>query len=250
MPSRLSPFTEQQERWVIYRFGDETKPVAAQIRREFRKKFNVSPFNLPPILAFYRVKEHFDTTNSTKPVFKGGRKTTVRTNENIEKVSSILSASGDSSLRKVATEAGISYFSAHQIVRKDLKLFPYKPHLVQPLLPDHIAKRNEFCHWLRSQDPDFATKVIWSDEKLWQDRRVPNKQNERFWAASDPFLEVDCRTQSVNKRMCWAAIVDGSIFLYWFDANVRLNKDSYLDLLRFFWSKVQRKVRSKELWFQ
>ena len=104
---------------------------------------------------------------------------------------------------------------------------------------------------MRSQDPDFATKVIWSDEKLWQDRRVPNKQNERVWAASDPFVEVDCRTQSVSKRMCWAGICDGRVLLYWFDANERLNQDSYLDLLRqFFWPKVQRKVRSKELWFQ
>ena len=148
-----SAFTAQQERWIIFRFGDsEIKPSAAQVRRQFRTHFKVSPFDVPNVSAFRRLKIRFEKTNSTKPSHNGGRPLSIRTNETINNVSNIMSASGDTSLRKVATEISLPYSTTHMIVRKDLNLFPYKPHLTQPYCPEKRVlplvevTRSRFCN--------------------------------------------------------------------------------------------------------
>ena len=45
--------------------------------------------------------------------------------------------------------------------------------------------------------------------------------------------------------------MDGKVILYWFDEGVRLNYESYLDvLLTFVWPRVRRKVADQDLWWQ
>ena len=68
MPSPSSPFTREQERWIIFRYG--ACQSVRTIRREFRRKFNVSPFSIPRETAFYRVLKRFNTSNSTVPKSK------------------------------------------------------------------------------------------------------------------------------------------------------------------------------------
>ena len=54
-----SAFTAEQERWIIFRFGDSViKPSAAQVRRQFRNHFNVSPFHLPKPNSIEELMEH------------------------------------------------------------------------------------------------------------------------------------------------------------------------------------------------
>ena len=46
-------------------------------------------------------------------------------------------------------------------------------------------------------------------------------------------------------------MMDGKVILYWFDEGVRLNHESFLDILRtFVWPRVRRKVTDQELWWQ
>ena len=61
----LSPFSMEQQRWIILRYG--VCPSVKTIRREFRQKFDVPPFDVPGELAFYRIIKRFNTTNSTVP---------------------------------------------------------------------------------------------------------------------------------------------------------------------------------------
>ena len=76
----LSPFSMEQQRWIILRYG--VCPSVKTIRREFRQKFDVPPFDVPGELAFYRIIKRFNTTNSTVPKSKkedgGGRPMTGR----------------------------------------------------------------------------------------------------------------------------------------------------------------------------
>ena len=75
-----------------------------------------------------------------------------------------------------------------------------------------------------------------------------NQSIKRYWAAENPYIDIDCRTQTVHKRMSWVGIVDGKVILYWFDEGVRLNHESYLDILRtFVWPRVRRKVSDQDL---
>ena len=248
-----SPFPMEQQRWIIFRYG--ACPSVKTIRREFRQKFDVPPFDVPRELAFYRIIKKFNTTNSTVPKSKkedgGGRPMTGRSPENIDTIRQSITQAGDQSIRVLSLQNDIPQTTVQRILRKDLRWFPYKPNLVQPLSDRHIQERNRFCHWLLSKGADFPQQVIWSDEKMWMDKRIPNKQNERYWAAENPYIDIDCSTQTVHKRMSWAGIVDGKVILYWFDEGVRLNHESYLDILRtFVWPRVRRKVADQDLWWQ
>ena len=55
-----------------------------------------------------------------------------------------------------------------------------------------------FSNWLgltTKDTPEFIDSVIWSDEKLWEEKVHPNKQNERYWGEVDPKVEVDCKVK-------------------------------------------------------
>ena len=93
-------------------------------------------------------------------------------------------------------------------------MYPYKPKLVQELTLIHKTARLDFCHWILNQGENFPSRVMWSDEKLWFEKIRPNKQNERYWAESDPEIEVDCKQQGGKSVMCWAALIDGKVLLH------------------------------------
>ena len=82
--------------------------------------------------------------------------------------------------------------SVWKILRRKLKVFPYKPKNVQPLTQRQRDQRKEFSDWISTKTPEFIDKVIWSDEKLGEEKVRPNKKNERYWARVDPEVEVDC----------------------------------------------------------
>ena len=89
------------------------------------------------------------------------------------------------------------------IMRKKLNMYPYKPKNTQPLTQQHKNQRMVFSDWIIEKTPEFIDNVIWSDEKLWEEKIQPNKQNERYWAVVDHEVEVECRVQGGNKIMFW-----------------------------------------------
>ena len=94
-------------------------------------------------------------------------------------------------------------------------------------------------------------KVIWTDEKLWEEKVRPNKQNERFWARVDPEVEVDCRVQGGRKVMCWAGLINGEVILHWFPVCVSVNQHVYMDMLQnVLWPKVKSKSTRLQYWYQ
>ncbi len=161
-----SPFSMEQQRWIIFRYG-ACQSVKA-IRREFRQKFDVYPHNVPGEYSFYRIIKRFNTSNSTVAKSKkedgAGRPMTGRSPENIDTIRQSITKAGDQSIRALAVLNDIPQTTVQRILRKDMRWFPYKPNLVQPLSDRHIQERNRFCHWLLSKGADFPQQVIWSDE--------------------------------------------------------------------------------------
>ena len=51
--------------------------------------------------------------------------------------------------------------------------------------------------------------------------------------------------------MCWAAVVDGQVFVHWLTPGSTVNGLAYLRLLKEgLWPKIRHKVRRDSLWFQ
>ena len=132
-----------------------------------------------------------------------------------------------------------------------LNWYPYKPHAVVPLSLAHKTARKTFCEWLLEQPEGFERNVIWSDEKWFMLRQSPNKQNERYWYPLDPEIERESRVQGGLKVMAWAGLVNGKVLIHWFDADVSVTGETYLEMLKsVVWPKVSKKVNSRKLWFQ
>ena len=114
-----SPFSMEQQRWIIFRYG--ACPSVKTIRREFRQKFDVPPFDVPGELAFYRIIKRFNTTNSTVPKSKkedgAGRPMTGRSPENIDTIRQSITQAGDQSIRVLSVQNDIPQTTVQRILR-------------------------------------------------------------------------------------------------------------------------------------
>ena len=114
----LSPFSMEQQRWIILRYG--VCPSVKTIRREFRQKFDVPPFDVPGELAFYKIIKRFNTTNSTVPKSKkedgGGRPMTGRSPENIDTIRQSITQAGDQSIRVLSVKNDIPPTTVQRIL--------------------------------------------------------------------------------------------------------------------------------------
>ena len=173
------------------------------------------------------------------------------TEELIENVHQIVSSDDSKSIADISIEVEASQTTIWKILRKKLCLYPYKPHLVVPLTEAHKANRVEFSHWIKSKPPGFPNLVIFSDEKIFTLKQIPNRQNERHWAPVDPCVEEECRYQGGESVMCWACLVDGKVLLHWFDQGQSVNQHVYLDMLKSkLWPFVSPHATRKGYWFQ
>ena len=110
---------------------------------------------------------------------------TVRTKADIQKIKRKSKGSKRISCRKLALEMDMSFSSAYGILRKDLKMKPYKK-TVEPLLKDeHKAQRKKFANWMgkkfRKED---TMRILFSDEKMFYLDGIYNSQNDRIWAVN------------------------------------------------------------------
>jgi hypothetical protein len=82
-------------------------------------------------------------------------------------------------------------------------------------------------------------------------KQHPNKQNEIYWAPCDPGIDVECREQGGQKLMCWAGVVQGKTIIHWFDPNISVNGDTYLEMLKnVVWHQVRGVATTRNYWFQ
>ena len=163
---RNSPFTKQQEAWVILQYGALSNCLA--VRRKFRVHYKLSPFMVPRINAFRRlVSRVLESNGQVRPKAPAGR--SPLTEELVQRVKDFLLPYTQNeqavSLTTMATSLNISVTTAWRVVRKKLGWYPFKPRKVIPLTQAHKASRVTFCDWLLQHPEGFEDKVMWSDEK-------------------------------------------------------------------------------------
>ncbi|XP_076044989.1 uncharacterized protein LOC143027560 [Oratosquilla oratoria] len=100
------------------------------------------------------------------------------------------------SIRKLAKDMNVSNTSMRTIVRKDLRLSPYKMRKRQFLTPLQKQKRLERAQiLLRELKTDTAAQeIIFSDEKLFTIEAQFNNQNDRVYAKSLADIKDSVRT--------------------------------------------------------
>jgi len=99
-------------------------------------------------------------------------------------------ANHSNSCRNIETNVGVSKSQTQRILKK-YKYKPYKVNIVQQLHPGDAQRRIVFCNWFLEQtriDPNFARKVIWSDEAYISCTGIFNRHNNRHWYTQNPYL--------------------------------------------------------------
>jgi hypothetical protein len=98
-------------------------------------------------------------------------------------------------------------------MEEQLKLFPYKIQVHQPLSEKDIQRRLEFANLILEmvRNKEIDPKKIWfTDEVHFQLDGYVNKQNYRNWGTQNPHLAV-VRPLHPKRITVWCAISHGMI---------------------------------------
>ena len=104
---------------------------------------------------------------------------TVHTKAAIQKVKRKSKDGVRISCRKLALEMDMSFSSVYRILRKDLKIKPYKITVELLLKDEHKARQKKFVDWVgkkfRKED---TMRIFFSDEKMFDLDDIYNSEND------------------------------------------------------------------------
>ena len=120
----------------------------------------------PPTRATIKAwPKQFMETENVLHQKEAGRPSTSR--EDVERVSQAFWQSPTKSVRKAAGELNMPKTTVHDVLRKRLKLHPYKVQLLQAVLPTDKPRRADFTNDMLNRiehDNQFLQKIWFSDE--------------------------------------------------------------------------------------
>ncbi|XP_025416804.1 uncharacterized protein LOC112688013, partial [Sipha flava] len=132
----------------------------------------------------------------------------------------------------LASELNVSVGKIHSILKKN-KYHPYRPNLVQHLVPGDSERRLTFVAWLLVQTQEeqrFLDYIFWIDASKFTNNGIINKQNNRYWSDSNTFWTNDTHFQHVWGTNVWCGLVGGKLLgPYFYDGT--LTGIRYLDFL-------------------
>ena len=144
-----------------------------------------------------------------------------------------------------------------RIMRKDLGLHAFKIKLTQELKPlDHLKRRNFSNSALAKleENKEFHRKIIFIDEAHFWLHGFVNKQNMRYWSATNPnvLLETPLHLQKVT---VWCGFHAGGVIGPYFfvdknDRHVTVNGERYPTMLEdYLWTELDE-LDINDMWFQ
>ena len=129
-----------------------------------------------------KFNEHGSILNRNKG--NSGRKITQITENNIAIVQRAITENPAISVRH--NETNLSKSTFHRILKKDIRLHPYKMQIKHELQPCDYARRRTFCNWFISKDQRFTERLVVTDEAAFSMNGRVNTQNTRFWSNNPP----------------------------------------------------------------
>ena len=180
-----------------------------ETRRRFLKKFHFDHRRIdraPGKKAIKRWVARFRSTGNVSDSKPVGRCRTIRTDENIQRVSESVFQSPKRSLRKRSQSLGINRHTLWQI-KKDLKLRPYMLTSHHELTPRDMQRRVDMAEWF-DENPDVLDRLWFSDEAHFFLAGAMNPNNTVHWGKKRPD-EVRSTPPHSQKVMAWIAMRRG-----------------------------------------
>ena len=131
-----------------------------------------------------------DKTSSISRKVNSGRKRTVRTTPNIERLAELICSQegnpgSSKSPKEIQKLTGISHISVRQIGKRDLQLKVFRRKKAHLLSDSGREKRVKCCKTLLARRClQTVDKVLFSDEKIFTVQPPINTQNDRLYAAA------------------------------------------------------------------
>ena len=187
----------------------------------------------------YKALKRLKETGSVLPKVRSTPNRKVRIPKLIKNTREKIRRNPERSVRKLASAAGVSYGTMHNIIKNDLKLFPYKKTKAQLLSEAAKTKRLQRAKLLLEKLRDGTQPpVLWTDEKLFTIQAVHNHQNDRIYAANKQDIPLNDRLMFQRQKpasvMVWAGVTSTGekTPLFFIEEGVKVNQHVYLELLK------------------
>lgn len=143
------------------------------------------------------------------------------------------------SLRKRAQHLLIVQKSQIQIILKQNKFHPFKPHFNHALEDGDHAKRLDFCLWvgdkILNENNQFHKLILFTDESTFSTNGTVASQHVRYWSTENPQFRIPAHRQYFKKVNVWCGISYFGIIGPFFFENT-CNRNSYMEMLQTFFS--------------
>jgi hypothetical protein len=142
-----------------------------------------------------------------------GRQRNQRNVCTVETVLRAVEQEPETSIRVIAQEHDLSYSTVQRILKEE-KMHAYHYTRVQDLREEDYPRRRRFCeNFLRrvNEDPQFPSRVIFSDESLFTREGIVNSHNMHMWSDENPRVTRLRNFQVRWKINVWAGIIGTNI---------------------------------------
>lgn len=254
-------YTKEQKLKIVQLWYESKSP--AVVRRRFntlqgyKSKSDCAALTN---LKIQRIVQHFEKEKTLHKVNKkrSGRKSSI-TPEKQEQVRESVVNSPKKSYRIRAQELAMAPTTLLRVMRKDLKLFPFRISTHHVLQQQDKEKRIEMCNWLNEkleQSPMWLNHVWFSDEAHFHLNGAVNNHNNVFWGQTSPD-EISEKRLKGPKVTAFVAFnkKHGLLGPYWFEENgrtVTINSERYITILDQFYGDLTQKLTQGQLrraWF-
>lgn len=155
---KMARLTSDQRIFVVKNYY-KTKCVT-DVQRKFNHQFKNTKLSRKHI---YKIVQKFERLGTVADAPRTGRPRCSRSEENVSTLRVMLMNSPEKSVRRSSSETGIPRTCIHDILKKDLKLFPYKIQIMQKLSITDQVQRLDFCRWAADVADTYADafKDVW-----------------------------------------------------------------------------------------
>ena len=202
--------TAQQRKFIVEEMI-LTKWLTAT-RRKFKRINNFSSAKKTIQQLIIKLQNEYTRRNLNKG--RSGHPVTQCNSETMNHLQSIMIETDTKSIRKLASETGVSRTTVQKIIKKDLDIKSYSAKVTEQLSAADHTKRLQFCQGMKmmmeNENINF-NEILFSDESNIHLNGSPNKQNCREWSTSKPSFNFSVPLHSPNIT-AWCGMSSKNIY--------------------------------------